>query len=687
MPPGDDGPSRQGGRSRRTSAAVTDPSAIPPTAPPGDRLLVAVSEQPGALDLIRAARRMAEALDAPWSAVHIETPRSARYSDAENATLAEALHLAAQLGAQVASLPAESVLDGLERFAADAHATQVVIGKSRRSRWFELRHGSIVDRLVRRAPGLAVHVLPLAAPPRTARSRRAAARKADLAARWGSRTGYLVAFGLTALVTLLGTEILRTGNISDLGLLYLLPVMVAATRYGLRTGIATGLVCSIAYNFFFIPPTHTLTIDDPRNILTVLVLLGVAVVSSQLAARVRAHALQAQASAAQNGALAGFARLLTGIRTVDELGRVLCAEIGRLLDGNAVLLMPGEEGQARALTRRWSWSPESQAAQPQLETLDLAAANWAFEHDAPAGRGSDTLTASEWLFHPVAAGGAALGVFGLSRSDAREPVRSDRLPLLLSLLDQAALALERIELETRMAELSQARERDRLRHALLSSVSHDLRTPLTTIIGTLAALRSTDAEQERQMAAARGEAERLHRFVANLLDMARIESGALQGKVEPVDLDEAVAEALHAMRALLGRHPVETAVSADAPMVLVDPNLFHQCLTNLIENAAKYGDPQGPITVAAQRRGGGLELTVSDHGPGIPGGAEERIFETFTRIEGSDRKGGTGLGLAIVRGFALAMGLQVSAANRTDGTPGACFTIRFDADHLKEWPL
>ena len=636
----------------------------------GDRLVAAISEQGGALELVRAAKRLADALRAPWTAVHIETPRSAAFTDVENIQLADALHLAAQLGGQVATVPAESVLEGLKNFTAQARATQLIVGKSIRSRWFELRHGSIVDRLVRETPGLAVHVLPTtpAPVPRGLRLRPPG--------EWGSLTGYLFSLALTAMVTLIGTAILSSGNITDLGLLYLLPVMFAATRYGLRTGIVTSLACSLAYNFFFLPPTHTLTIEDPRNIITVLMLLGVAIVSSQLAARVRAHALLSQASAAQNSALAGFARQLTGIRTSDELAQVLCAEIGGLLDAHTLLLMPDEDG----LSQRWSWPQGA-----HLETLDLAAARWCFANNRPAGRGSDTLTSSEWLFHPIAAGGTALGVFGLARSDARAPVRADQQPLLLSFLDQAGLALERIELEARMGDLSQARERDRLRHSLLSSVSHDLRTPLTTIMATLAAIDAKEPQQAAQVAAARGEAERLHRFVTNLLEMARIEAGALHGKTQPVALDEAVAEALHGLRPLLAGRPVTTELASDLPMVLVDPNLFHHCLTNLIENAAKYGDPDTPISICAARTGGGLALSVSDRGPGIPQGEEERIFETFARIEGSDRKGGTGLGLAIVKGFATAMGLHVTAANRDDGQ-GACFTIHFDTAHLKDWP-
>lgn len=635
-----------------------------------DRLVVAVSEQPGSLELVRWAKRTADALRAPWTAVHIETPRAAMFSDAENTRLADALHLATQLGGQVATVPAESILEGLKRFTTEARATQLIVGKSMRSRWFELRHGSIVDRLVRETPGVAVHVLPTGEPPRG----RTRGRKPR--GEWGDLHGYLVSLGLTGLVTVAGAVVPSHGNITNLGLLYLLPVMVAATRYGLRTGIVTGLVSSLGYNFFFIPPTHTFTIQDPSNIITVLVLLGVGIVSSQLAARVRAHALQAQASAAQNSALAGFARQLTGISTINDLAQVLCAEIGRILDGNTVLLIHDEEG----LVQRRSW-PEG----AHLETLDKAAANWAFENNSPAGRGSDTLTSSEWLFHPLSAGGAAMGVFGLSRSDARTPVRADQLPLLLSLLDQAALAMERIVLETQMANLSQARERDRLRHALLSSVSHDLRTPLTTIMATLATIEAAEPQQAAQIAAARGEAERLHRFVTNLLDMARIEAGALHGKIEPVDLDEAVAEALHELRTLLAHHAVRTEIARDVPMVMVDPHLFHHCLTNLIENAAKYSDPRSPIAITAVRTPSGLDLSVADRGPGIPAGEEERIFETFARIEGSDRKGGTGLGLAIVQGFAAAMGLQVTAANRADGH-GACFTIHFDLAHLRDWP-
>ena len=631
-----------------------------------DRLVVAVSEQPGARELVRAAKRTADALRAPWTAVHIETPRSHRFTDAENAQLAETMHLATQLGGQVAAVPAETIVEGLKRFAADARATQLIVGKSTRSRWFQLRHRSVVDRLVRETPGISVHVLPSAEPA-------VAGTPPPVHGNWGNLSGYAVSLALTTLVTLLSALMFASSSITNIGLLYLVPVMVAATRYGLRTGVVTGLISSLAYNFFFIPPTHAFTIQDPQNIITVLVLLGVAIVSSQLASRVREQALLAQRSAAQNSSLAGFARLLTGISKREELAQVLCAEIGRLLDVNAVLLVAGQDGLALSS----AWPPEE-----HLEMLDQAAARWAFEQNQSAGRGSDTLTASEWLFQPIATGGRVLAVFGLARSDARAPIRPDQLPLLLSLLDQAGMALERIELEGEMAQLSQIRERDRLRHALLSSVSHDLRTPLTTVLGMLREIKAASPEQGDQLRIAKAEAERLHRFVSNLLDMVRIEAGALHRMIEPVDLAEAVTSAAHDLRGSLQDHLVRLEVSPDLPFVLVDPQLFHHCLINLIENAAKYGNAGSPIAIAAQRDPQGLTLSILDEGPGLPAGEEGRIFETFTRIEGSDRKGGTGLGLAIVKGFAEAMGLSVAATNRDD-RQGACFSIRFDETHLK----
>ena len=632
----------------------------------GDRVLVAVSELPGSMGLIRSTKRLADALRAPWTAVYIETPRAKAFSDEERGQLAAAMQLAAQLGGNVASVPAANVIDGLKAFAADARATQIVVGKSTRSRWFEFRHGSVVDRLVRETPGVAVHVLPSETP--TARPSLKPARAAGPGA-WGRPIGYAVSAALVGMITAIGVGVYSFGNLTNLALLYLIPVMAAATLYGLRTGLFAGILSSLAYNFFFLEPIHTFTIQDPENILTILVLLGVAVVTSQLSARVRLQADLAQRSSGQNAALASFARTLGGLSTEEELGQTLCAEVSRLLGVNAVLLLPGNEG----LTLGAASPPEN-----KLEAIEAAAANWAMDHKLPAGRGSDTLTASEWLFQPLVAGGRSLGVFGIARDDGGDPVRSDQLPLLVSFIDQAALSLERINLVAEMANVSQLKERDRLRAALLSSVSHDLRTPLTTILASASQIKAANV-RGLDPALADGlvvEAERLNRFVANLLDMARVEAGALRLQREAVDLTDAVAAAVHDLKNRLDSHPIRLEVPVDLPLVRVDPQLLHHCLINLLDNAGKYSDAGGAITIRGTRRPGELALAIIDEGPGLASGREKLVFETFTRLEGSDRKGGTGLGLAIVKGFAEAMGMSVTAANRDDGK-GAIFSLHF----------
>ncbi|MEE4451057.1 sensor histidine kinase KdpD [Novosphingobium resinovorum] len=634
----------------------------------GERILVAVSEHAHASGLVRAGKRMADALRAPWTAVHIETQRDQHFTDAERRQLADTLALASRLGASTASIPAAGVVDGMRGFAREARATQIVIGKSARSWWFEARHGSVVDRLVRDIGDVAIHVLPSEggeAPPPRARPPRGG--------RWGPPAHYLWSALMVAALTLLGRLLVEAIDLGNIALLYLVPVMFAAATFGLRAGLFAGLAASLAYNFFFLPPTGTLTVSNPENVISILVLLGVAVVTSQFAARVRAQADLAGSSARQNAALASFSRQLTAAATREELMQAICAEVARLLDVRAVLLLPSPNG------------PDLSAAYPpedRLDQIEIAAAQWAIDNEQPAGRGSATLTASDWLFHPLRAsavsGRGVLGVLGIAREDAGDPVRSDQLPLLMSLLDQASIAFDRMALEEENLKAQAVGERDRLRAALLSSVSHDLRTPLTTILSAAQELKKHPSPQLVETIDA--EAQRLNRFVANLLDMARVEAGALPMKVEATDLLDAVAGAVHDTRKSLLDHTVEVDIVPDIPLVRLDPVLLHHCLINLLDNAGRYADPGTPIIVRCRRTSDALLLSVIDQGPGIPVGQEKRVFETFTRLEGSDRvRHGTGLGLAIVKGFAEAMGLSVEASNNAppgDGRGGACFTIR-----------
>ena len=625
-----------------------------------DRIVVAINELPGTDELVRAGKRIADGLRGPWTAVFIETPRVAQFSDAQHQRLAAAMTLAGQLGAAVATVPGASVVEGLKSFLADARATQLIVGKSQRSRWFELRHGSVVDRLVRETPGVAVHVLPVEAPPARDRPVRAVGG-------WGNPPAYALTTAAVAVVTAIASGLFHILDLGNVGMLYLLPVMAAASLFGLRPGLYAGIASSLAYNFFFLPPTGTLTVSNPENVVSIFVLLGVAVVTSQLTARVRAQADLAAASARTNATLAGFLRRLTGINDAAEAARMICDDVSRLFDAECLLLVPAPDG---GLAVQAASDPDY-----RLDTMDQAAAQWGFDNGTATGKGSGTLAASEWLFQPLRTGNRTLAVLGIARDAPGSPVRADQLPLLTSLVDQAALILERLRLEAEMRDVEAVRTRDRLRAALLSSVSHDLRTPLTAIVAATDALEH--GTKPELIDTIRAETSRLSRFVANLLDMARVEAGALRLRVEPIDLSDAATGAVHDLRRALEGHALRLDVPPDLPLVRADPQLLHHILLNLLDNAGRYGDPGTEIVIAGRNRHGSIELSILDHGPGLPPGREGEVFETFRRLEGSDRAlGGTGLGLAIVKAFAEAMGLSVTAGNRAEGG-GAEFTLGF----------
>ncbi len=628
-----------------------------------DRIVVAINELPGADGLVRAAKRVADGLRGPWTALFIETPRTAHFSDAQHQRVAAVMTLATQLGAAVATVPATSVVEGIRGFLTDARATQLVVGKSRRSRWFEFLHGSVVDRLIRETPGVTVHVLPMEEGPASSPVRRQRGN-------WGKPAGYLITLLLVAIVTALASALFHILNLGNVALLYLLPVMAAASLFGLRTGLFAGIASSLAYNFFFLPPVGTLSVSNPENIVSIFVLLGVAIATSQLTSRVRAQADMAAASARTNATLAGFLRQLSAINDASVAARMICDDLARLLDVQTVLLT---SSGGTSLTVQAASAPGY-----RLDTMDMAAANWAFDNGTAAGKGSGTLAASEWLFQPLKAGGKALAVIGVAKENSGDPIRADQLPLLTSLIDQAALVLERLRLETEMRDVDAVRTRDRLRAALLSSVSHDLRTPLTAVIA--AADQLNHGATPELIGTIKSESARLNRFVANLLDMARVEAGALKLNVEATDLSDAVAGAAHDARRALQGHDVRLQVSPSLPLVRVDAQLLHHCLLNLLDNAGRYGDPGSDIIVEGVHRYGQIRLTILDHGPGLPPGREAEVFETFRRLEGSDRAiGGTGLGLAIVKAFAEAMGMSVEAGNRDDGE-GAAFTLVCPAD-------
>jgi two-component system sensor histidine kinase KdpD len=636
-----------------------DAGAVPGAFAGGDRVLVAVSELPGSDTLVRAAKRLADALRAPWQAIFIETPRAQAFNEDQKRSVAEALRLAASLGATIATVPAESVIDGLTRHVRETRTTQLVIGKSVRSWWFELRHGSVVNAMLRSGEELAVHVMP-------ATAKAPAARASTMTAgTWGKLSDYAAIAVLIAATTGLGKlaePLIGTGGVD---LLYLLPVIVGSDRYGLRPGLVAGLASALSYNFFFLPPIHTFTIADPQSVLTMFVLLGIAAFTANLAGRLKTRAALGTRSAQENAAVAAFGQMLARVSDWKTTSEIVCQEVSRLLELNVVLLN-SHDGTLRVIA--------ACPATGDLGPVDMAAADWAWSRGEASGAGTGTLNAADWQFHPLKTALGVLAVVGLSRPDGRDPVPADRVLLLQTLLGQAALAHERLKLEDQVRDVSVLKERDRLRAALLSSIGHDLRTPLTSVASAIEAI-GVEHPGAATLPVAKMEIARLRRFLDNLIDMVRIDSGALELHLEPIDLVDAIGWAVHDLKDLFrGRH-IDLKMPVNLPFVTADPTLLHHILINLLANAAQHGGEKGMITIEGKRTPDAVLLSIRDQGPGLPEGAEQRIFETFAQGRGSDRHGGSGLGLAIVKGFADAMGIGATARNHENG--GAIFTLSF----------
>lgn len=637
----------------------------------GERILVCVNEHPSAAGLIRHARRVADRLQARWVALYIESPRYHQLSEADRNRVAQTLRLAERLGATAVTLPGRDIAADVLDYARVNNITQIIIGKSRRTRLFELLHGSVVDTLVRKSGAIAVQVLASDAVETESGGLPSRPQAQPVAIR-----PYAEAVPLVALATAVGYAFDRQIDLPNISMIFIPVVLYSAIRHGLLPSLfATGL-STLAYNFFFLEPLYTFTIQDPQNVVALLFLLLVAVIASQLAAQSRAQAQAARRQAASTAALYGFSRKIAGIGILDDLLWAVAHQIALMLKAHVVVLLP-ENGELQV---RVGYPPED-----ELDAADLAAAKWSWSHGQPAGRSSDTLPGARRLFLPLRTERGLVGIMGLDRprtgqdSEQRAILTPDERRLLDALADQAAVAIERITLAADIDQAKVEGETERLRSALLTSISHDLKTPLASIIGSITSLRKfwpsfDSATRDDLLGTVQEEAERLTRFVGNVLDMTRLEAKSIAPQLLAVDLAEMLGiVAADARRALaLPRLAIEAA--ADLPPALIDAHLFRQVMFNLLDNAAKYA-PEGAVRVIARKVPQGIAIEVLDEGPGIPPGDLDRIFDKFFRIEvGDRRRAGTGLGLSICKGFVAAMGGSIVAENRSDAR-GALFRV------------
>jgi two-component system, OmpR family, sensor histidine kinase KdpD len=643
--------------------------AVPHTWPTKEHLLVCVSPGPLGSRLVRAGRRMAASLGADWVVVHVETPEHARLSDRDRLDIERTLQLAEQLGAHTAILSGASIADEVLAYARAHNVSKIIIGKPLHPYWRERLFGSVVDEVVDRSGEVDVYVI--TGDPDL--GRRAPVRLAPGRFSW---LAYVWATLIVAVCTTFSLAVLIQLDPAQIIMVYLVGVVVVAVRLGRGPSALASVLAVVAFDFFFVPPQMTLAVGDTQYVLTMAIMLVVALIISNLATRTQQQAAAARRREQRTAALYALSREFAIQRGLEALARTAQVHISEALESEVAILVPDAIG--RLIQRLGDHLPF--ASEPKEE----AVAQWAFEHREMAGLDTDTLPGAQALYVPLATAQRTVGVLAVRPQRRGQFVNPEQLHLLEAMASQTALAFERATL-TEDAERAQVQiEAEHLRNALLSSVSHDLRTPLATITGAASSLledeERLEASTRRELAQSiYDEAELLSRVLRNLLDMTRLQSGSVTAHKEWQPLEEVIGAALTRMEEPLRQRPLSTSLPAELPPVPLDGVLIEQVLVNLLENALKYTPTGSPVTISAWQEANQVLVEVADRGPGIPAGEEEAIFEKFHRAPGSCASG-VGLGLAISRGIVSAHGGRIWAANRPGGGAAFRFTLPLTGD-------
>lgn len=669
--------------------AYRDDHAIAQTWPVTERVLVGIGPGPLGRRLIRAARQLADRLQAEWIVAYVETDAHARLSESERGQIHETLRFAESLGAHTAILAGRRAAEALLAHARSRNVTKIVIGKPLHPRWRDLLLGSVGDEVVRGSGAIDVYVITgdvdePPPPPFTAlRSQ----------SRWPA---YARSVGVILLCTLLARLIFPWFELSNLVMTYLLGVVLVALRYGRGPSVLASVLAVAAFDFFFVQPYLTFAVSDTQYLVTFAVMLVVALIISSLTASLRQQALAARRREGHTAALLGLSRDLANLRGLPKLLAAAVYHVGEALEGRVRVLLPGPAGALEVAAASADLPPPTGA--------ELAVAEWSFAHGQRAGRGTATLPGAEALYLPLRGALGSAGVLGLKRDGPEGLFAPEQLHLLEAFADLTASAVERAALAEEAARRRVQAETEQMRSALLSAVSHDLRSPLATITGAASLLLAGVEEgsmevgpeaigtrgmgsaptdppgaldggaQRELLSAIYDEAQRLNRLVGNLLEMTRLESGRIEVRREWQPLEEGLGSALGRMETALARHPVRTRLPDDLPLVPIDGVLIEQVWINLLDNAAKHTPPGTPIDIAVSVSDEGMVVTVSDAGPGVAPGEEERIFDRFQRGAGA-AGGGSGLGLAVCRGIVQAHGGRIWAAGRPEGGLEIGFTL------------
>ncbi|MEW6337452.1 MAG: sensor histidine kinase KdpD [Acidobacteriota bacterium] len=644
--------------------------AVSSTWPAAERLLVCVAPSPYAARLVRTTKRMATATHSEWIAVSVETLDSSKIAPADRDQLERALRLAEQLGGEAVTLVGTDPAEEIVAYARRRNVTRIVVGQPLGGANSGIFRRSLVERLIRSAGGIDVVVVSgVAAHPGGASTRPSTAR-ADAAA-------YFLAVAATAAITVAARLMSPWLAPPNLIAVYLLIVALVALRGGRGPGVLASVLSVAAFDFFFVPPSLTFAVADSQYLVTFAVMLAVALVISDLTARLRAQIDLSRARERRTAALYAVSRASLGAESY-ELARLSARHIAEALDASVITFLPHSDGRLGVVR-----DPTSGFVPDERER---AVAAWVHANGEPAGLGTSTLPAARALHLPLVTSRGVVGVLAVRPAGEIESFTTDQLHLLEAFASQIALAVERAKLaaEAQAAEL--LAQAEKTRSLILSSVSHDLRTPLTAISGAAETLElrgeHLDPEVRSELAhTIHASARRLTRFVSDLLDFTRLTSGKIVIRREPQAVEELVGAALDQLGSALGDVRVAVSIPDGLPMPEGDAALLTQVLVNLLENASVHAPSATSIEISVVRRDESLEVSVADRGPGVPRGDEERIFDEFYRRSEVAKHPGAGLGLAICRAIVEAHGGDIRARNREEG--GCEVTIRLPLGPLK----
>jgi two-component system sensor histidine kinase KdpD len=628
--------------------------------PATERILVSVGPNPRSIRLIRAAKRMAAGLKAEWIAAYVEAPHKVKPSENDLRQLAEHLRLAESLGAETIKLSGQNASEEILNYARERNVTKIIVGKPTHPKWKDKVFGSMLDAVVRGSGDIDVYVI-------TGDTAEQALRPVSKApVRKPPQPGWLLSIATVGVCTGIAALIDKYVPRSDLAMVYLLGIVFTAGRAGKVPFWSATLLSILAFDFFFVSPRYSFYVSSPGYFVTFAVMLIVALVVSTLTLKVRDQADTVKQRERRTAALYGLSRKLVHEREIDQLSAIAAMHISEVFSSHVVILVPDDKG---ALT-----VPATEPITFPLDQKELSVAEWTYKHGEQAGLGTDTLSGAKAVYLPLVTGSQMVGVMGVMPSHVEGLFDQEQIRMLESFANQIAMAIDRAMIAKEAQAMLLKAETEELRSTLLSSVSHDLRTPLAAIKGATTTLLQKNvtletSESRDLLQTIYEESEHLTHIIRNVLDMTRIETKAIKVKKEWESIEEITGAVLNRLSEELGTRKVKVDIPNEIPLVPFDPLLIEQVLTNLIDNAIKYTPADTPISLTAQMDGESMLMEVADRGAGIPAGEEESIFEKFVR--GSTAGGGIGLGLTICRAIVNAHGGRIWVENRPKG--GAIF--------------